>query len=80
MDLHDASSTRADFVSGSFRECGVIIVTVTKVLEPFWGAEEALADGFTEKDILELIQEDVPAFLEGATWSVKIEVDEGKSA
>lgn len=47
-----------------------IIVTVTKTPEEFWLSpedEQVLSDG----QILELIQEDTSAFLEGACWTVE---------
>lgn len=60
----------------------MVTVTVSKELPPIWGAEELIAemDGYPQHDVraalIELVQEDVLAFLEGANWSVKLPCDE----
>ena len=53
-------------------------VTVVKMLEGFWGVDDVVAEvGEDEGVILELIQEDLGAFLEGAEWKVEF-IPEGE--
>jgi hypothetical protein len=44
-------------------------ITITKELEPFWADQEGFSV-MSDKDIIELCQEDVTALLDGATWLV----------
>ena len=46
-----------------------IFVTVSGELEDFWATEEQLAS-LSDAEIVELVQEDVTAFLDGASWAV----------
>jgi hypothetical protein len=46
-----------------------VSVTVTKELEDFWATEEQFAS-MSDAQVIELIQEDVTALLEGASWTV----------
>lgn len=53
-------------------------VTLTKEMESFWGVEDILTAyaGDTKEDVtnrlVELINEDITSFLEGAVWDVEI--------
>lgn len=50
-------------------------ITITKTLEPFWGDADILAACPGNPDaahaaIVEMVQEDITALLDGATWTV----------
>jgi len=47
-----------------------IRVIVTKVLDDLWGTEEELAE-FSDGEIIEVIQEDLCAFIDEADWKVE---------
>jgi hypothetical protein len=49
-----------------------IKIIITKTLEDWWGADEALADG-GETALLELLHEDILALIENASWTIEIE-------
>jgi hypothetical protein len=44
-------------------------ITITNILSDLWGSPEDLAS-MSDEEIVDLIQEDVPEFLEGATWTI----------
>ena len=46
-----------------------ITVTITKTLEEFWATDDELRT-MSDAEILELIQEDISAFVENAQWAV----------
>ena len=48
----------------------MVRVTYTVDLPEWWGAEECYEDG-GEFAVIELIHEDIVAFLEGGSWSVQ---------
>lgn len=48
----------------------MIRVTYTVDLPEWWGAEECLADG-GKVAVIELVHEDVAAFLEDGSWTVE---------
>lgn len=54
-----------------------IKITMTKTLEPFWGAEECYADSGSD-GLVDLIYEDISALLDGMTISFE-QVPETKS-
>ncbi len=47
-----------------------IKIIIKKTLEPFWGADDPEMD---DAYIVELVNEDIAALLDGATWTVKRE-------
>jgi cell division septum initiation protein DivIVA len=59
-----------------------VIVTATKELDESFGADEFLADmdGWTkdeiDKSFIDLIQEDIPDFLDEAIWNIEILPDD----
>ena len=44
-------------------------ITITNILSDLWGSPEDLAS-MSDEEIVDLVREDVPEFLEGATWTV----------
>ena len=46
-----------------------ITVTVSNELGPLWATPEQFAE-LSDQEIVELIQEDVTLFLDGASWTV----------
>ena len=49
---------------------GRVVVTVTKELDnDFWATPEQFAE-MTDQDVVDLVKEDVIAFLDGACWTV----------
>ena len=58
-------------------------IAIAKTLEDWWGVDDLLADmaGATDEEkkeaIIEFVDEDRTAFIEGAEWTVTI-LDDGK--
>lgn len=56
-----------------------VTITISKTLDESWGADDLVeaCEGWpvTERDkaIQEFVEEDMPAFLEGAHWDIKVE-------
>lgn len=46
-------------------------ITVTKTLEDWWGVSDMEEAGYSDKQIIELIEEDITSFLENAKWKIK---------
>ena len=51
-------------------------IVITKELEPYWGTPSDLK-GLTDQAVVEMLQEDLPALVDGARWEVKRSVEEG---
>jgi hypothetical protein len=47
-----------------------VIVTVVKELDEFW-AEIAQFEAMSDADIIEMLQDDLVAFVDGATWAIE---------
>lgn len=47
-----------------------VTLIITKELELYWGTDEELSE-MHDEEIIDLTEEDLDAFLEGARWSVK---------
>ena len=47
-------------------------IVVSKTLEPWWGRAEDFAE-MTDAEIIELVLEDVGAFVHGAEWEIERE-------
>jgi len=45
-------------------------VTATKILDSLWGTEEEFAE-LSDKEIIEIVYEGLPAFVDEAEWKVE---------
>ena len=55
-----------------------VTVMVKNILDARWGCDDMEEDGvLTEKNVLELINEDIGAFIEESEFKVKIEIFNG---
>lgn len=46
-----------------------VTITVSKTLETFWASDEELRT-LTDEQIVNLVQEDLHAFIDGSTWDI----------